>query len=260
MASGVADCGSPMPPILPSGADIRCPARPPIRTARGVPNRRRGDEPEGAHRARSEPDAVRRTRARRGDRARAARRQGPFQRTGHRPEPLLAARADAGAHARADPPPRGRRTVGPALPHRRVERRRCRPGRGRALGARPRSAPRSATPRSRCSATRWAVGPPATSPTTTRCAASWRWPRGCRRASRSHPLAGRRLHAAHGRRDHITRAVGHPGVRRAGARGRRRGVVHRHGRPRPLPAARRRRLERLRRRTPYVGRLRSTAD
>ena len=37
-------------------------------------------------------------------------------------------------------------------------------------------------------------------------AASSPWPRGCRRASRSAPLAGRRLHAAHGRRDRITRA------------------------------------------------------
>ena len=41
-------------------------------------------------------------------------------------------------------------------------------------------------------------------PTTTRSAASWRWPRGCRRASRSPPSPASELHAAHGRRDRIT--------------------------------------------------------
>ena len=35
-----------------------------------------------------------------------------------------------------------------------------------------------------CSATRWAAVPRATWPTTTPSTASWRWPRGCRRASR----------------------------------------------------------------------------
>ena len=44
------------------------------------------------------------------------------------------------------------------------------------------------------------------SPTTRSSTASWPWRRGSRPASRSRRSAGTQLHAAHGRRDRITRA------------------------------------------------------
>ena len=85
------------------------------------------------------------------------------------------------------------------------------------------------------------------------CAASWRWRPGCRRASRSRPWpasSSTRPTAA------ATTSPGPttPGPTSSGPRAvAERGVVHRHGRPRPLPAPRHPRLERLHRSTGYAG-------
>ncbi len=74
-------------------------------------------------------------------------------------------------------------------------------------------------------------------------------------------LAGRALHAAHGRRDHITRARDTAAYVERARDVAREVVVHRHGGPRPLPAPRSRRLERRHagRGTPGAGRGRPDA-
>ena len=138
----------------------------------------------------------------RGGRAPAARRQGALRRAGRRAERVVA--PDGGPAARGDPGRArgGRQHLAAALPGARLERRAA--GRGRPLGA------GGGTPRARpgpgraARATRWAAGPPCTSPTTRRWSASSPWPRGSPAARRSPAWSGKPLRAAHGRRDRIT--------------------------------------------------------
>ena len=61
--------------------------------------------------------------------------------------------------------------------------------------------------RSSCSATRWARGPPYTSPTTRASSASSPWRRGWSASDPVRKLAGKHLIAGHGRQDRITSAA-----------------------------------------------------